>query len=283
VKTIGEYYTHFIVQLSEIYEKEEAEQVAFLAFENILNFRRIDISMNKNNLLEEDSFSKLTKILEGLLEGKPVQYVLGSAWFYGLKVMLNENVLIPRQETEELVHWILNDMQGVTRKSTILDICTGSGCIALAIKKRSPDVTMMGVDVSEKALDVAKVNSHNENLDIRFIQCDVLTMTLDLKPDIVVSNPPYVLNSERDSLHSRVKDFEPELALFVPDSDPVLFYRKIAGWSMQNLSSGGKIYFEINETKLIAVKEVLENAGFVNIVVKKDLRGKDRMVKAEKI
>lgn len=281
VETVSEVYTRFRSQLSKSYDSNEEEQITILAFEHVMNYRRIDLSLYKDEKLDDNLIKSFDKILLALNNGKPVQYVLGNAWFYGMKLMVNKHVLIPRQETEELVNWIVNDVKARERKpSVILDICTGSGCIALALKKEFPEIEIIAIDNSDKALEVARYNAIKENLEIKFIQMDALEINLNIHPDMIVSNPPYVLDSEKTGMHQRVIDYEPSSALFVPDNDSLVFYRKIAQWGKKFLLPGGNIYFEINEMMGKEISEVHLNLGYLEPIVKKDLQGKDRMFRA---
>ena len=283
VETVGDVYSRFRSQLSKSYEPNEEEQITVLAFEHVMNYRRIDLSLNKNEKLDENHLKSFDKILTALNTGKPIQYVLGNSWFYGMNLMVNKHVLIPRQETEELVDWIVKDIKASLQKpSTILDICTGSGCIALALKKEFPEIKVIAIDNSEKALEVARYNAIKENLEIKFIQMDALNINLDIHPDIIVSNPPYVLNSEKEGMDQRVTEYEPSSALFVPDDDSLIFYRNIAEWGNKFLLHGGNIYFEINEKMGKAISELHSQLGYLELIIKKDLPGKDRMFRALK-
>ena len=281
--TTAQIFETFKSKLLNIYDVNEAEQITVLAFENVLNYRRIDISLFKDKSIELDKENRFHEILSQLEAGKPIQYILGYSWFYGMKLFVNKNVLIPRRETEELVQWIIQDFAKSEKKDiTIYDICTGCGCIALSLKKEFPKSQIFATDVSAEALAVAKKNSVNENLSIQFIQMDALAMTEKANPHIIVSNPPYILSRERKSMDRRVVDFEPALALFVPDDDPLIFYRKISDWAFINLVSGGKLYFEINESMSDKISKLLSESGFSTIDVRKDLQEKFRMFRAIK-
>jgi len=219
-------------------------------------------------------------IRQRLLKGEPVQYVLGEAWFYGLQLAVNSHVLIPRPETEELVDWIVKENSG---KQVIMDIGTGSGCVAIALKHVLRDATVCGVDISREALAVATSNAEAVGVDVKWIECDVLTDRSNLPPvDILVSNPPYVPESERSSLADNVVRFEPHRALFVPDADPLVFYRVMAAMALRLLPSGGKVYVEVHENMADVVSQLFDTEGMKDIVVRKDLSGKDRMIRARK-
>ncbi len=283
MSTTAEVFENFKTKLLKSYDVNEAEQVTILVFEHILNYKRIDISLNKEKPIEKKIENQFQEILNQLDSGKPIQYILGYSWFYDMKLIVNENVLIPRRETEELVHWIIRDLEVMGRKDvTIYDICTGSGCIALSLKKKYPKCNIMATDISSVALAVAKANSEKENLPVQFLEMDALNMTAKANLDIIVSNPPYVLSSEKALMERKVTDFEPALALFVPDNDPLIFYRKIASWAYTNLVSGGKLYFEINESMSEEINNLLTETGFNRIDRRKDLQEKFRMFRAIK-
>jgi release factor glutamine methyltransferase len=283
MSTTAEVFENFKTKLLRSYDVNEAEQVTIMVFEHILNYKRIDISLNREKQIERIFENQFQEILKELDSGKPIQYILSYSWFYGMKLMVNENVLIPRRETEELVHWIIHDLEIMEKKDlTIFDICTGSGCIALSLKKKYPQCNIIASDISLDALAVAKTNSENENLSVQFLEMDALNMTLKTNPDIVVSNPPYVLSSEKAFMERKVTDFEPSIALFVPDNDPLIFYRKIASWAYTNLVSGGKLYFEINESMGEEINILLTETGFDRVDRRKDLQEKFRMFRAIK-
>ncbi len=281
--TVGDIYKHFISRLNDEYEKEEAEQVTILAFEQVLNYKRIDISINRDKHVSANEKGALSNILEELCLGRPIQYILGYAWFYGLKLLVNEYVLIPRRETEELVHWVVKDIQDSRiLPDTILDICTGSGCIALALKKEFPLASVLAIDNSVDALDLAQQNASRKNLKIDFIRMDALNLFLNIKPSIIISNPPYVLESEKKQLSVRVREHEPSGALFVPVDDPLIFYRRIGEWAFHQMPLKGRLYFEINEQMAEKISKLLIEIGFSRIDFKKDFQGKIRMFRAIK-
>jgi release factor glutamine methyltransferase len=278
---VGEFFSELKNKLGQNYELDEAEKVAILLFEDVLNYGRLEIFLNEKRELSKSQQEKLEKLLSELLLGKPVQYVLGYAWFYGMKLLVNENVLIPRQETEELVRWIIGDIKtsGETPK-VIIDYCTGSGCIALALKKEFSGAKIIAIDNSFSALNVAKQNAINEELQIEFIEDNALAPGYSFPTEIIVSNPPYVLQSEKNEMHRRVLNYEPSDALFVPDDDALLFYRQIAEWGKKNLLSGGRIYFETNEQMAKEVADLHLQLGYSMPEIKNDLTGKERMFRA---
>ena len=276
-------------QLRDLYEEGELSQVIFLVFEHVKNFSKIDIHLRKDELLSDSEKIKLENILSELKLNMPVQYVLGYAWFSGMKFKVNEHVLIPRQETEELVEWISKKIEDEVRERkfdfNILDVCTGSGCIAIALKKKFPSANIFALDISEEALAVARENSKLNQAEVSFIQSDILrtpNFNLPTNYDLIVSNPPYVLESEKQILNKNVLDYEPHLALFVKDNDPLIFYNSISDFAFHHLKPGGKLYFEINEAKGKEVEDLLLMKGFFNVIVKKDLNEKVRMASAIK-
>ena len=246
------------------------------------NLKRVDVALIPNFELSEVEVEKWNTILADLQHEKPIQYITGEAWFYGLQFEVNENTLIPRPETEELVEWIIESQKSKvqSQKCEILDIGTGTGCIPISLKTNLPQANVSAIDVSEKALEVAKRNAVSNKVDISFIQADILEVE-DLSQyfDIIVSNPPYVRNLEKQEIKKNVLDYEPHLALFVEDTDALLFYRKIAQLALKNLSPNGLLFFEINQYLGKETVELLDNLGFKNIELKKDIYGNDRMIK----
>ncbi|MBI3503015.1 MAG: peptide chain release factor N(5)-glutamine methyltransferase [Bacteroidetes bacterium] len=247
-----------------------------------LGYTRRHLQLKANQSLGEKETERFKIILSDLKKHKPIQYILGYTEFYGLKIRVNEHVLIPRLETEELVEEILQGTTGRGQGMNILDIGTGSGCIAIALKKNLPEATVSAFDISDEALLVAKQNSILNHTLINFLQGDILKLNNSFTHqlnnfDIIVSNPPYVQQSEKSSMSKNVLNYEPHLALFVDDTNPLLFYNSIADFALQNLSQSGKLYFEINEAMGNEIKKLLENKGFKNVEIKKDMSGKDRI------
>lgn len=218
--------------------------------------------------------------LKQLNAGMPVEYVIGSSCFYGIDLEVNQDVLIPRSETEELVHWILLD-HPATVFQNILDIGTGSGCIAIAVKKNRPHWKINAIDNSYEALAIAKRNAQRYSLEIEFNRCDILSEIQVLKGeyDLIVSNPPYISKSEQDRVAQSVINYEPNNALFAPGSDPLIFYKKIAEHAKRLLKNGGKIYLELNEFMTDAIFNIFKTAGYTNLELRKDFQGKTRMLK----
>jgi release factor glutamine methyltransferase len=286
IMTIAQAYFGFIEKLKTIYEEREAENISDWVFENVMHLKRWERRVNKNQELEEETQKKIEKYLQQLLLHTPVQYVLNEAWFYEMKFFVNENVLIPRPETEELIQWIVNDFKKEknSKPTNTIDIGTGSGCIPIALKKELPHLNITAIDVSEKALAVANKNAENLNATIHFLQINFLDEN-EWKPlqscDIIVSNPPYIPTSEKEILSKNVTDFEPAVALFVENNDSYIFYKKISEFAKTHLNESGKIYVEVHEEYANDIKVIFENAGYLS-EIKKDIYGKNRMVKAQK-
>jgi release factor glutamine methyltransferase len=286
--TTASIYNHFKNQLKAVYDDREAENISDWIFENVTGLKRWERRGNRNKELNETDSEKLKKYLDELLKHKPVQYVLNEAWFYKRKFYVNENVLIPRPETEELVEWIVkdekNNADGNSKQTNIIDIGTGSGCIPVSLKKELPEANVTAIDVSEKALVVSKKNAKKLNALIDFFQIDFLKED-EWKAlpqiDIIVSNPPYIPINEKEILAKNVIDFEPEIALFVENNDPFIFYKAIAKFAKCHLKEKGRIYVEVHEEYAKQVKIIFENAGLIS-EIKKDIYGKERMVKAVK-
>lgn len=289
------YKTHFFDSLKNIQDEQEIESFFFILTEYLHNLKRVDLALNPNFEISEDDVEKWNAILADLQKEKPIQYITGEAWFYGLQFEVNENTLIPRPETEELVEWIIESQKSKvqSQKFEILDIGTGSGCIPISLKANLPQANVSAIDVSEKALEVAKRNAASNKVEINFIQTNILevedlsqlqsTITHYPSPyNIIVSNPPYVRNLEKEEIKKNVLDYEPHLALFVEDTDALLFYRKIAQLALKNLAPNGLLFFEINQYLGKETVELLENLGFKNIELKKDMYGNDRMIRCEK-
>lgn len=279
--TIQAAFTLIINTLSPLQGNREAANIAHIVIEHITGMGRMDRVIYKDKLLSPAQEEQLQQALNALLKHEPVQYVTGKAWFYGLAFTVNRNVLIPRPETEELVEWIVKDTHTPVK---ILDIGTGSGAIPIALKKDLPAATVWSVDVSAGALEVASQNATQLNLNVHFEQIDILdtTATHSLPMfDIIVSNPPYICESEQKDMEEQVIAYEPGIALFVPDNDALLFYRQIGLLAKEKLVPGGLLYFEINEAFGKEVVALLEEQGFKNVILKQDLYTKDRMVRGE--
>ena len=278
---IKEYKAKFIAELISIYDEMEAESFFYLILENQRQLRRIDLALNPELQFSEDEILIWNEILDKLKLEIPIQYILGITHFYGLEFNVNENVLIPRPETEELVEWIISSALNMPKFKNIkiLDIGTGSGCIAISLAKNIPNSEISAIDISDKALATAKENADLNNVAVTFLQKNILETTdLEQQFDIIVSNPPYVRNLEKAEIKPNVLANEPHLALFVEDNDALLFYRKIAELATKNLCSDGKLFFEINQYLGKETVELLEKMHFKNSELRKDIYGNDRMI-----
>lgn len=277
--TTEEIMAYFEEELKGLYSSAEIKNFFFYVLSDLLRVPKLAILSEPYKKIDEKNVQKVRGIVLELKNMVPLQYILGKADFYGMVLQVNPAVLIPRPETEELVDWIIKDNKG--KNVSILDICTGSGCIALALKKNLPMARLTGVDFSLKALEVAGANAHKLNMDIEFVKGDALKLALSLNPsdyDIVVSNPPYVLPSEKVQMPENVLEHEPHEALFVPENDPLLFYKAI-GYFIKKSKHNTVLYFEINETKGQELLALLGDMGFKDITLRKDINGKDRMIK----
>jgi release factor glutamine methyltransferase len=278
---IKEYKAHFIKSLLPFYDEMEAESFFYLILEDRHQLRRIDLALDTDKEFSDAEISKWNTILEKLKMQIPIQYLLGTTYFYGSEFIVDENVLIPRPETEELVDWIikLNTKLALKKNIKILDIGTGSGCIAISLAKNIPNSVVFAIDVSDIALAVAEKNAILNNVSVTFLHQNILeTNQFDQKFDIIVSNPPYVRILEKAEIKPNVLDNEPHLALFVPDNDPLIFYKKIAKLAAANLNPNGQLFFEINQYLGKETQDLLESLGLKNIELRKDIYGNDRMI-----
>ena len=267
---------YFIKQLNGIAQEREIISWAYISINFLLGYNRSDCIIHAEKDITSDILGRIKQIIADLKTNKPIQYIIGETEFYGLKFNVNEHTLIPRPETEELVQWILEH-----EFTSALDIGTGTGCIPIALKKNK-DAEISATDVSESALSVAKENAKINEVEINFLLQDILKTTILPKVDVIISNPPYVLDMEKEFILANVLDNEPHLALFVPDNNPLLFYKKIADLAFTSLSKNGLIFFEINEQFGKETVAMLSAIGFVDIELKKDINDKDRMIKATK-
>lgn len=277
------YRDQFIQALSSIHGEDEAESFFYLMLEDKHQLKRIDLALEPDLVFTDDEIVIWNVFLEQLKLEIPVQYLLGKTNFYGLDFEVNENVLIPRSETEELVEWIIETQNSKlkTPKVRILDIGTGSGCIAISLAKNIPNAEVFAIDVSEEALATAKKNAKANQVDVTFINQNILeTEDLGRQFDIIVSNPPYVRNLEKAEIKKNVLDNEPHLALFVEDDDALLFYKKIAQIALHNLSAVGLLYFEINQYLGKEMVDLLKELTFKNIELRQDMYGNDRMTRS---
>lgn len=304
-------------QLNKVYDANEVESLTLLTISQVTNLSKASIKAFPERELNNELAQKLTNIVAELITGKPIQYILGVTEFYGLPFKVNPNVLIPRPETEELVEWILavcsgqlavgssqlavgsgQWADGSSRSAisngqfagSILDIGTGSGCIAISLKKNLPQAQLSAIDISKGALQTAKENADLNDVHVQFIKADILNIatthpspltthhSLLTTHHIIVSNPPYVTLDDKRQMHTNVTDFEPHTALFVPENDPLLFYRAIADFASGNLTAGGYLFFEINESLGKETVELLRDKHFTDIELRQDMSGRDRMI-----
>ena len=283
--TQRELESFFLQRLKTTYDSSEAQAITRLVFEEMLGQTPENRLFVSEKIVSSKLLPKFNELAKRLENGEPLQYILGISWFHGLKLKVNPSVLIPRPETEELVSLIVE--LGKSKFKNILDVGTGSGCIALAIKKYFPDANVIGIDISEEALRLARHNAAENQLNVNFYQKDILNVLLpdNLKQllkdtDLIVSNPPYIPISEKNTLHSNVTDFEPHLALFVPDDDPLIFYKAIADLAKTFLIHNGFVYLETHHSLSQSVGKLFKDKGFFNIKVLNDLSGNARFVKA---
>ena len=277
---LEEFYKLIQVKLDRKFDKNEVEEFFFRLIDHYCQVDRLKYILNSKlelNKIEEVNLVRSIKFLE---KESPIQYITGQTQFMGMNFTVNKNVLIPRPETEELVRWIVQDLHSNKR---VLDIGTGSGCIAISLSKLMDNCIVFGWDISSDALDIASKNSKNNSVNVKY---DLVDITYEKqcseKFDIIVSNPPYVTQDDKLLMSKNVISYEPHIALFVKENDPLFFYNKILNFSKKNLISNGTIYFEINENFSKQVNKLLKKEGFHDIIVRKDFRGKYRMVKATK-
>lgn len=278
VKDIRKYYCE---QLYSIYDKEEANAMILILFDHYFKIDRVRMALEPNLRLSESEMLTFHFSVKDLLKNKPLQYIIGETEFCDLKFKVNENVLIPRPETSELVHLIAKSQKPrVNSQQSILDIGTGSGCIAISLAKQLPQSQVYALDISEKALCVAKDNAYINNVDITFIHDDILSLRnkIETKFDIIVSNPPYVRNQEKAEMRDNVLNWEPHNALFVSDDDPLIFYRNILEFAKTHLKENGEVWFEINEYLGKEMKDLCCEMGFSNVNIYKDFREKERFL-----
>ena len=269
----------FITKLSVTYQKEEVLSFFKILCEEYLNITPTKLLLVGEELINKEQFDMFSKVMIRLLNEEPIQYILNTTSFYGLDFICTPSALIPRPETEELVDWILKSEKN---KISILDIGTGTGCIPISLAKNNTVYTVSALEISDAALELAKDNAQKNEVDISFISADIFSYTSEKKYDLIVSNPPYVRNLEKIKIQNNVLNFEPPLALFVDDDDPLVFYRAILEFAKSNLSEKGSVYFEINENLFNEMESLLASYRFSEIELKKDVFGKYRFIRGLK-
>ena len=267
-------------KLTTHFEAIELSSIIGMLIEEVSGWNRTQQILHQNSAFNQAQVDQIEKYTEQLISGKPIQYILGKAWFMGQNFIVNENVLIPRPETEELVEWIISYANIKNKTLSILDIGTGSGCISITLKMALPHCEVSALDISKEALKVAQLNANNLNVSIQWMEQNILdTVALENAYDIIVSNPPYIPFREKESMQKQVVNFEPSLALFVPDEDPLIFYRTIAKIAKQSLSKNGQLFFEIHYDQGNTVLTLLNELNF-HAELRQDSFGKDRMIRA---
>jgi len=282
--TPGQFRTLLTSKLSHLYSTEEIYAISRIIVDEILlnNVHETDLT---NKELSNEKIAELNTITDRLVTGEPIQYIIGKTWFFDIPFKVNEHVLIPRPETEELVGTILESVKSTEGTIDILDVGTGSGCIAITLKKKIAAARVTGIDISEKAIQLAKKNAIAAETEVCFYADDIFNPSylMNKNWDIIVSNPPYIPMNEKKSLHINVINFEPHQALFVPENEPLKFYSAILDYSVKHLNKGGKLYFEINQDYKNQIIELISSYGFKNVIIMKDISGNYRMASAENV
>lgn len=279
---ITQFRTHFINQVAPFFDEDEAASFFYLLLEHHRNLKRVDLVMQPDLFFSETELEMLEGVISELKCQKPIQYILGSTSFFGMPFLVNEHTLIPRPETEELVEWVLKSQTSEGVESSLLDIGTGSGCIAISLAKNCANAQVSAIDVSREALATAEKNASINEVQVQFICQDILKAeSLDKKYDVIVSNPPYIRMLEKQEIKPNVLEFEPHLALFVANEDPLLFYRKIAQLAQKQLNNNGYLFFEINQYLAQETIQLLEDLNFKSIELRKDIYGNDRMIRCQ--
>jgi len=281
--TIAEIESIYTDQLPPMYDRDEAKSIAQLAVQFVCNLSKSYVMLHKGHDLTLKEETSLIRVLDELRYGKPLQYVLGEADFYGMRFKVNSSVLIPRPETEELVFWALESVKESKERSlNIIDLGTGTGCIPIALKKNLPGAEVCACDISQEAVDTAIQNAVLNQAEVHFFQADILKESFSLLPltfNVIISNPPYITHKEKEEMHNNVLEHEPHTALFVPDDNPLLFYKHIADFAKKHLAEEGMLFLEINEALGHETRSMLVEKGF-HAEIKTDLHGKERMIKA---
>lgn len=283
LKTIQQYVHE---QLDAIYDQNEVSSFFRLLMEHILNMKPVEIALHPNQKVSESAQKQFSEAIKRLKEEEPIQYILGETEFFGLPFKVNKHTLIPRPETEELVTLIIENFNKQIPKSkspVILDVGTGSGCIAISLAKHLPKAKVYALDVSREALKVAKINAALNKVELEFIEADILNQkNWNLEFDLIVSNPPYVRELEKTQIKKNVLDHEPHTALFVKSDDPLQFYKAICEFAVYNLKPKGRLFFEINQYLGAETMQLLSTFNYESIALKQDIFGNDRMIKAIK-
>jgi release factor glutamine methyltransferase len=282
--SIGKVIKTFKNSLQEIYPHTEIQAISELVLQHLFGYSKTDTVIKAEEQILPEEYDKFQKIIDRLKKHEPIQYILGYSWFYSYKILVNKYVLIPRPETEELVDWVIKD-NIQEDKPAIFDMATGSGCIAIALARHMKGSRVFACDISAGALKIARENANMNQADIVFIQKDILKNEKEPANtifDIIVSNPPYVLKGEKEKMQRNVLEFEPGLALFVENDNPLLFYQAILNYAHHFLKTGGKLYFEINEAYGQQLVSILKAKGYEGVVLRKDINGKDRMIRGIK-
>ncbi len=277
---LRDYINKIKIKLANAYPFNESNALVNIIFRHVFKYSTHDLIIHASDVIENEKQKEINKIVNRLLQHEPIQYILGETEFYGLKFSVTPDVLIPRNETEELVQHIITENPSFN--GNILDIGTGSGCIAVSLAKNMNNAHVLACDISTNAIETAKKNAKINNVNIVFFKHDILSNhTSNTKFDIIVSNPPYITEKEKNMMEPNVLKHEPHTALFVPNSDPLIFYNAIAGFAHKALSTDGVLWLEINEAYGKATCELLSEYGF-NAIVIKDINGRDRIVRAQK-
>lgn len=279
--TIIEFKNLFFKETNLVLEQDEQEIYFYWTIENILKLRKIEVITNNNLSISDENLNYLHQVLERIKKNEPIQYIFEEAFFYGYNYYVNSSVLVPRQETEQLVE-VIENQYDKNSSLQILDICTGSGCIAITLSKIFANANITALDIDTKALEVAKKNNIILNANVNFQQKDILKETLNEKYDLIVSNPPYVRYQEKNEMKPNVLDYEPHIALFVPNDDALVFYERISQLAIEHLNPNGWLFFEINQYLGKETKELIKNFGFSNVEIIQDFRGNDRIIKGQK-
>ncbi len=281
----------FSEDLSHIYDESEAEALFYIALQYVMGLNRPAYLLKKDTEIDHNIVNSFELILDRLAKQEPIQYILGETYFYGLYFKVDSSVLIPRPETEELVDWVLTvcdtnqKLEGTTDNFNVLDVGTGSGCIAITLKKNKPDFHVTAIDIAQDSLAMAEINAELNRVEVDFVQDDILNPIAINQHvfDVIVSNPPYITYHEKEDMHKNVLAHEPHRALFVSNEKPLVFYEAIADFALQNLRKGGYLFFEINEFLGKETVQLLKDKGFIHIELRKDIQGKDRMMKCNKV